>query len=175
MKPSLVVGLIGIALISLVGYQRIRGSHQTAMRAVQEQLRKEQADQRAQQDTATLFRQIEEYQQHLPTPTDESWLINRVTAAVQTSGLQLISIAQDPPQNFKTFIRLGAKLQFYATYHQLGAFLAKLEGGKSFIRVDRVMVTPASQSYGKEANKTPVVQLAVSTIGLPPVEPVMAK
>lgn len=174
MKPGMVIGLIGIALISLVGYHRIRGSQQIATRALQEQLRKEQADQGAQQDTAALLRQVDAYQRRLPTPTDESWLINRVTTAAQTSGLPLLSISQDPPQNFKTFIRLGAKLQFHATYHELGAFLAKLESGEPFIRVDRVDVAPVTQILG-QAPKAPLVRLSVSTIGLPPVEPVMVK
>ena len=162
MKPMVVGAAVGLVLAYLVGYNTIYARQRGQAQVIRQQIVQEQKDQRIQHETATVLQQMERYHTQLPQEPDPSWLVHEAMAASQQAGVDIASIQQDNPQVGKQFTRLAITLQFRATYHQLGAFLDRLERSGSFIRVDQLGV-----GTSKGESKKPSVQLTLSTIYVP--------
>lgn len=182
MNPTLLIVAGGVALGGYVGYHRIHAGHAQQIQVIAAQIAQETADQDAQRQVAALFAEIEAYQQRLPQEPDPSWLVSKITEAARADGIELTSLSPDNPADQKTFLRLSAKFQFLASYHQLGRFLTQLESSRPFIRVDRVEMNPvvsaaraaraplkAEAPAVETATQPLVVRLQVSTLYVPPV------
>ena len=117
---------------------------------------------------AKLLSAIEEYRKRLPGESDPSWLVRETVALAQKADVQLTNITQEEPQQVSGFTRLAVNLQFSASYHQLGAFLDDIERAARFIRVDHMTVTRTGE---RDDQALAQIQLALSTVYLPPVLP----
>lgn len=164
MKPTLLIGVIGLALTGWIGYHGIYARQQERVHLIQAQVAQEQANQDAQQQVATLLAQIEQYHKRLPPEPDPSWLVREAVAIGQKAGLELTTITKESPQQFQQFTRLAINLHFTATYHQLGTFLDHLEQSDHFIRVEHLAVNGPQEARGPAS-----VELVLSTIYLQPV------
>ena len=78
MKPTLLLGVIGVAFMGFLGYHRINGWQQQQARLTQTQIAQEQDNQEVQADVASLLSQIEHYRKRLPREPDPSWLVREV-------------------------------------------------------------------------------------------------
>ncbi len=163
MKPIVIGMVAGLALGSLVGYNKFYASQQNRVRLIRQQLAQEKTDQQARKDTADLINQVEQYQAQLPSEPDPSWLVREAMAAGQKAGIDITSISQQNPETGKQATALSVVLQINGTYHQLGRFLDELEHAKHFIRVDQVSVS----SLHGDGDK-PSIQVTLSTLYLPP-------
>ena len=166
MKLSLLVGLIGLAAAGFVGYNFIYEPQQAQVHLIQAQIAEEQVHQQTQAEVTNLLQEVDQYRARLPQTTDPSWLVRELVALAQKAGVQLTTINQDSPQAYEPFTRLGATLQFSASYHQLGTFLDAIERSERFIRVERVHLGASDGAHGAAA-----VEIACSTLFLPPVLP----
>ena len=61
--------------------------------------------------------------------------------------------------------RLGVSLQVSASYHQLGAFLDRIERAPVFIRVDRADLSGASDTHPSSER---TIHVVLSTLYIPP-------
>ena len=163
MKPSVVLGAIGVAISSFIGYNFIYLPSQKEVKAIHTKIAGEEASQRTQKDVVELLDQIEQSRARLPKEPDPSWLAHEVVALAQKDGVQFSTISQEPPQNFQQYTRLAVTVQLSTSYHQLGSFLDALERSDHFIRVEQLNVSRASND-GKAS-----IRLTVSTFYLPPV------
>ena len=163
MKPTLLVGVIGVVLGGLIGYHGIYARHAEQRRLIYAQIAQEQTDQQMQAEGAALLTQIEQYRKRLPEEPDPSWLVREAVELGQKAGLELTTISQESPKPFAQFVRLAIILQFTATYHQLGTFLDYLEGSERFIRVDHLDLQSPRDASGPAS-----VGLTLSTFYLPP-------
>lgn len=148
MKQTFLIGAIGLALTGFFGYHTIYARQQERVRVIQAQIAARQADRKAQEDVAALLAQFEKYRQGLPDEPDPSWLANKAMTIGQRAGLELTTISQESPQPFQQFTRLTVKLEFTATYHQVGTFLDELERSGHFIRVDALELGAPSSAGG---------------------------
>lgn len=164
MKSVLLLAGIEVALAGWFGYNFLHLPGQRQMAFIRGQSAQEQATQQTQAEVAGLLNALEEQRGPLAPEPDPSWLVRQMVALADKSGLQLTTIAQEPPQELEQYTRLGALLQFSASYHQLGTFLDEIERSPYFIRVDRISLIPAS-----EREQPASVRLGVSTIYVPPI------
>ena len=163
MKPVLLVGGIGVAIIALIGYNFIYVPRRHEVRVIETQRAEERVKQETAAEVAALLHQIERYRKRLPQEPDPSWLVREVVALAQKSGVEIASITQTAPQALGQFTLLAASVQFRASYHQLGRFLDDIERSDRFIRVESIHVAPFA---GEELAS---IQLTFSTLFLPPV------
>jgi hypothetical protein len=136
-----VVGLVAVAMALPLGMQ-IRRRHEIRRRAALEQLASEQALHETYAQLNTAFGEIQRHRRRLPDAPDPSWLVTEAVALGEMEGLQLTSIAQEQPREFPQYTRVAIALEFEAMYHQLGAFLDRVERSQRFMRVDRLEVIP---------------------------------
>lgn len=163
MKTTLLVGALTLAVAAPAGYNIVKG-YREKVHLVQAQLVKEQAVQQAQADVAATLRQIDQYRKRLPPDPSPSWLVTEAVALGEQSRLRFTTIDQESPVEFPQFTRLAATFEFTASYHELGAFLDRVERSERFIRVERLQVDP-SREEGGEA----LIRLTLSTVHVPPV------
>ena len=163
MKPTFLVGVIGLALTGVIGYHGLYVRQQERAHLIHAQAEQEQAKQDTQQELASLLIQIEQYRKRLPPEPDPSWLVREAVAFGQKAGLELTTIAKESPQQFQQFTRLAISVQFTATYHQLGTFLDYLESSDRFIRVEHLEMSSPKETEGKAS-----IRLVLSTVYLPP-------
>lgn len=165
MKASTILGVIGVALAGWLGYNNLYVPQQRQAQELAAQIEQEHANQRAQADVAAQLQRIERYRVRLAQEPDPSSLVRNVVSLAQTAGLQVTSLIQELPQQRDSATRLGVTLQFTASYHQVGAFVAALERSRNFIRIERVRITH-SEEEGPVA-----IQMNLSTLHLPQLLP----
>jgi Tfp pilus assembly protein PilO len=163
MKPAFLLGAMGIALAGLIGYNTVYVPQQQQMGLIRAQIAQEQANQQTAAEGLAQLQEIERYRTHLPPEPNPSWLARELVVLAQRSGVQLTTITQGAPQESGQFTHLTVNVQFTASYHQLGMFLDDLERSDRFIRVDRINVSRPTPE------ERPSIQLACSTVYLPPV------
>lgn len=161
MKPTLLIGIAGVALTVIVGYNGIYVPQRGQVSQIQAQLAEEQATQRMRVEVASLLESIEQHRKQLPQEPDPSWFVREVVALTKHADVQVATITQDSPQAVGPFTRLGVTLQCAASYHQLGTFLDDVERSDHFLQVERVNVTRV------EDGKPAAIQLVLSTMYLP--------
>ena len=166
MNTSSVIGVIGVALVGWLGYNSFYVPQQRRAQQIVADIAQEQANQRAQVEVAAQLQRVEQYRLRLAQEPDSSLLVRDVVTLTQTAGLQVTSLIQELPKQRDFATRLAVTLQFTASYHQLGAFVAALERSKHFIRIERIRMTRPEQ------NEDPVaIQMVLSTLHLPPLLP----
>ena len=163
MKPSLLLAGIGVAATLLIGYNAIHRPQQQQLGAVRAQVAAERVREETAAAAASVLQEIERYRKQLPEEPDPSWLVQEAVKLAEQSGVQLTTISQEPPQRFETFTRLGVRFQLTASYHQLGAFLDRLERSNRFIHVDSLNISQARNI----TDQIPTISLTVSTLYLP--------
>jgi Tfp pilus assembly protein PilO len=163
-KLSLLLGTVEVALALVLGYNRLYLPQQRESRRLQAQQRDHQAHQQTEDEVAAYFQQIERYRMRLAPDPTPAWLVRELVALAEESGVQVTALNQESPQPFEQFTRLAATIQVKATYHQLGAFLDRVERAERFIRVDRVDIP----QYADEA---PTVAVVFSTLYAPSLFP----
>ena len=161
MKPTLLIGIAGVALAAIVGYNAVYVPQRGQVSQIQAQLTEEQATQHMRAEVASLLESVEQRRKRLPQEPDPSWLVREMVALTKHAGVQVTTITQDPPQALGPFTRLGVTLQCAASYHQLGMFLDDVERSDHFLQVERVNVTRV------EDGKPAAIQLVLSTVYLP--------
>ena len=162
MKPTLLIGIVEVALAGFLGYNMLYLPKQREVQRVRAQQGEERTHQQTQTEVAAYLQQIERYRKRLPPEPDPAWLVRELVDLAKEPGVQLTSISQDEPQSLGQFTRLAVRLQLSATYHQLGSFLDAVERSDHFMRVDRLDI----QQQG--STDRPAIQLTFSTLYVSP-------
>lgn len=165
MKPTLLLGAMMVAFAAYFGYHVVYLPQQAERRQVPVALDQEQANQRAQAEVAAIARSIESFRRRLPPEADASWLVNQVPSLANEAGVQVTRMVPEPLRDMNGVTRLGVELQVTATYHQLGAFLDRLERAAVFIRVDRVDL---DHTAAAEPSSQRAARVILSTLYVPP-------
>ena len=164
-KSTFLMGVIGLALGGLVGYDRVYVPSQQRVHQIHTQIAQEEEQQQTKTEVAALLLQIDQYRKRLPDEPDPSWLIREVVAHAKQAGVQLTTINQAPPQTFPEFTHLSVNLQFTASYHQLGTFLDAIERSNRLIRVEQLHLRAVDEG---NADAQATIQLVLGTLYLPP-------
>ncbi len=167
MKPALLLGTIGVALLGVFGYHRMHLQQQEQGRLIQSQIAQEQTNQQAQVDAATALKQLEQYRKPLPPEPDPSWLVHEVGELAQKTGIQFTTLSQAVPQDLRSFTRMTITFPFTASYHQLGTFLNAIETAPMFMHIDHLEIMEPKEKDREEG--TTAVRMTVSTVYLPPI------
>lgn len=162
MKPVVLIAALGVVLGGFVSYNYVHKPHQQKLRRMEASIQEERARHALQEDVAALLTQVEQYRKRLASEPDVSVLYREVVALAEQAGVQVTTIAQEPPQPLQQYTRLGVNLQFSASYHQLGTFIDHLERSPLFIHVDRL---EAGDPFSGDQVS---VKLSLSTLYLPP-------
>jgi len=165
LKQTLLLGTIIVAFAGFFGYHKVYRPQQAKLAEYPRALEREQADYQAQADVAALAERVESYRRRLPPEANTSWLVNQVISVANDVGVQVTRIVPEPLRDVQGVTRLGVSLQVTASYHQVGAFLDRIERSPVFIRVDR-----AELSGGGETASSPerTIQIVLSTLYVPP-------
>ena len=158
-------GAIIVAFAGFFGYHFVYRPQQAKLAEYPRVLEHQQADYQAQADVAALVERVESYRRRLPAQADTSWLVNEVVSVANDVGVQVTRIVPEPSRDFQGMTRLGVSLQASASYHQLGAFLDRIERAPVLIRVDRADLSGASDANPSSER---AIQLVLSTLYLPP-------
>ena len=170
MKPSFLVGAIGVALSGLLGYHFIYARSQGQASVIQAQITEQQANQKAQAEVGALLRDVERYRKRLPAEPEPSWLVRETVALARNVGLELASISPESPQVGPQVTRLVIAVQFDATYHELGAFLDQIERSGHFLRIENIRLGGPTA----RAPERTTVSMSLSTLYLPPAAKLIA-
>ena len=165
MKETLLAGTIIVALTSYFSYHTLYERQQVERVRLQAALREERANQLSQTEVATVLRDIERYRERLSPTRETSWLVNQVLTLADAAGVSLTTIVPEPPRAVGGFTSLGVALQFTASYHELGAFLDRVEHATPFIRVDHVEVSPPT---AKTPDSGAFVRIILRTLYMSP-------
>ena len=159
-----VIGFVIFAVTGWVGYNKVWSGSQERLRAIDAQIKSETELQRTQVAVAEVLIRIEQYRERLAPSPDPSWLANQVNSIGQQAGLKTFNTDQETPQETSQYTRLAVRLDFPATYHQLGRFLDSLERADALFRVERLDVGRPVKDGDPSA-----VSMTVSTLYVPPV------
>lgn len=162
MKPMVLMAGLGVVLGGFLSYNYVHKSQQQQVRRIKASIDQERAKHQWQEEVAVLLQQVEQYRKRLAAEADSSILYREVVALAQQAGVQVTTIAQEPPQTFQQYTRLGVNLQLSASYHQLGAFIDRLEQAPLFIHVDHL---EAGEPFSGDQVS---VKLVLSTLYVPP-------
>ena len=165
-KQTLLLGTIIVAFASFFGYHMVYRPQQAKLAEYPRVFEREQADYQAQADVAALVERVEAHRRRLPPEANTSWLVNEVVSVANDVGVQVTRIVPEPPRDLQGVTRLGVSLQVTASYHQLGAFLDRIERAAVFIRVDRADLSGASDINNPSSERT--IQVVLSTLYIPP-------
>jgi Tfp pilus assembly protein PilO len=165
LKQTLLLGTIIVAFAGFFGYHVAYVPQRAKLSEYPRVLEREQADYQAQAEVAALVERIESYRRRLPPKTDTSWLVNEVVSVANDVGVQVTRIVPEPPRDVQGVTRLGVSLQVSASYHQLGAFLDRIERAPVFIRIDRADLSGPSEV---NASSERTIHVVLSTLSVPP-------
>lgn len=165
LKQTLLLGTIIVAFAGFFGYHMVYRPQQAKVAEYPRVLEREQADYQAQADAAALMERVESYRRQLPPEADTSWLVNEVVSVANDVGVQVTRIVPEPPRDLEGVTRLGVSVEVSASYHQLGAFLDRIERAPVFIHVDRADVADASTG---DSSSERTIHVVLSTLYIPP-------
>ena len=163
-KPSVLVGAIGVAIVFLVGYNWIYVPGRKQVGVIRAQIAQEQLRQRTAAEINTLLQEVERYRKRLPPEPAPSWLVRELRPLAEGANVQLIRIAQEPPRTLSQATRLAVSLDIVASYHQLGAFLDAVERSERFIQVEQI----AFHATNAKRGEAPSMTVRFSTLSLTP-------
>jgi Tfp pilus assembly protein PilO len=169
MNPPVLTVMIGLVVVvsGFVGYNNIYKPHEAEVRQIQTKIAEETANQTMQADTAAVLKQVESYRKRLPPARDPAWLADQVLAIADRTGLQLSSIGRDAPAEVGGGLtRLSVSLSGFATYHEVGAFVDEVERSQSYLRIEKLTISPSGDATTGEKGS---VQIQVSSVYVPPV------
>ena len=169
MKPSLVSGIIVLALSGYFGYHIGYVRPRETLQQVQKGLKEAQQEQELRSEVAVSLEKLEREQKQFAPKADPDWLLQEVGKLTRDAGVQVTSLSPQPIQKQSEFTQLAVSLQFEATYHQLGQFLSHVEHAEHAIRIDELDVSPQRANAGRAQ-----VRLVLSTLYVPPVAGVEA-
>ena len=164
-QQTLLPGVMIVAFAGFFGYHMVYRPQQAKLAEYPLELAREQVEYQAQADVAALVERLESYRRRLPPEANTSWLVNEVVSVANDVGVQVTRIVPEPPRDLQGMTRLGVSLQVSASYHQLGAFLDRIERAPVFIRVDRTDLSGAS---GATPSSERTIQVVLSTLYIPP-------
>lgn len=164
MKPTLLSGIIVLALAGQLGYHTVYLPYQHKVRELQEQVAKQRQTHELQAQLAKSLEELEQLRKVLPAQPDTEWLVRAVGELAEEAGLQLTSIVPQSPQAVQEFTRLSVNLQLVTSYHQLGKFISLLERSKSFLKIDGLDIARREEGMAQ-------VKMTVSTLYVPSLGP----
>lgn len=165
-KPSLVSGIIVLAMTGSLGYHTAYVRPREALEHVRKQLREAQQEHELRSHVALSLGTLErERQAFAPKPQPE-WLLEEVERLAREFDITVASLTPHPTREWADGTLLIVSAQFHATYHQLGQFMSRLEGSDHLIRVDELEIAPdpAKPNLAK-------IRLVVSALYVPLPQP----
>lgn len=93
------------------------------------------------------------YEERLPEQKSLSLLLDEVSRLASESGLEIISIKPEPPEDKGRFIKFSIRLKADLTYHRLGSFLSKFESSKKFIKIENIQLRRVEEAQEEKMGK----------------------
>ncbi len=154
MKPTLVSGLMMLALTSVLGYHNIYRPHQARVQALEKQLIEQRQTQELREQVARSLEELERLEQQLPREPETEALVREISKLAEEAGVQLTSIIPQSPKPLRGFTHLSVQLQVVTSYHELGKFISVLENAKPFINIDELGLGQRDPSGSTQARMT---------------------
>ena len=164
MKATVLIGVIGVAFGGAIGYYKVYEPNLEQARLIQQKAAQLHDDWHAQDEVASLLKQVEQFRKRLPPEPEPSWLSREVVELTRHAGLELSSITANAGQEFRGITHLSVSIQFEATYHEIGMLLDDVERSDYFLRVEHL-----DMSNQHANDERPAVTLTLGTIYMPPV------
>ena len=76
------------------------------------------------------------YTKRTPEAKDTSWLLKEISRISSEEGIEISSIESGDLKERDLYFKLNVILNVYASYHQLGVFLSRVESEEKFFRVE---------------------------------------
>ncbi len=165
-KPTLVSGIIVLAFSSLAGYHMGYVRPEGIAQQIRQQVTEARQEQQLREQVAAALSFLEQQRPVLAERSDPGWLLQEISRLVEDAQLEVKSITPHPPSSAgEGMALLSVSLQFTATYHQLGHFIARLERHSRFLRIDELQVTPNPNNTRAGSVD---VRVMVSSLSIPP-------
>jgi len=84
----------------------------------------------------TTGKRLEFYSKSLPEAKDTSWLLKEISRISSEEGIETSSIESGDLKEKDLYSKLNVTLNVYASYHQLGVFLSRVESEEKFFRIE---------------------------------------
>lgn len=165
MRPSLISGIIVLALTGVLGY-KVVARHRAEAQRVRIQLEHgvQREDRRSQLEASQ--RLVESYRKRLAPEEEVVWLVRESGRLAREAEIQLSAVNPRRLRQVGGFSQLAVSLHFQTSYHQLGQFLSRIESAEHLLYVDELDFTLVRKPDGSPVAE---VNLVVSALYLPPV------
>lgn len=168
MNPSLISGLIVLALAARIGYVNIYLTGQEEVQRIRTEQKQLEELQSLRMQVTGALEQSERLRVKFGQKSEPDGLVQEVDRLAQKVGIKLSRIGPEQTREASGFLYLAVSLQVTCTYHDLGNFLSEIENSEAFfIRVDELDVSRLPDAQGFASAK-----LVLSTLYVPPlIEP----
>ena len=85
---------------------------------------------------------ISSFEDKLPTDKEVPKLLSQFQQIAEMSGVKYQSITAEPIDEKESYVRIPFKVKVKAKYPEIGKFLASLEFGNRFIKVENLQIGP---------------------------------
>lgn len=165
MKPSVISGILILALSGVIGYKMYVKDQRIAQQ-VREQLRQELELDRQRSQLEGSLRVVEAYHEHLTDQREVGWLVGAIGQLAREASVHLSAINPKRPRQLEQATQLSVSLRLTTSYHELGNFISRIESSDTFFHIDELDFRQIVREDGRvEAD----VDLVVSTYQVSPV------
>lgn len=160
-KKDLIVFALVITLAFLIGRNVIYQGALNKIASIKSEAKAEEEKNDILGAVAILDRRLKAVGERSFSTTEITHFLDKVSELAEASGIEIETFDPLPAVDTQLYIETPLKLPLRCEYHQLGRFLALMEGSQEFIWVKGVDMQKSTVTDPRE-DKTPKVNLAIS-------------
>ena len=164
-KKDLIVFALVIALAFLIGRNAIYQGALNKIASIESEIKAEEEKSDILGAIGILDRRLKAVGERSFSTTEITYFLDKVSELATASGIEIETFDPLPAVDTERYIETPLKLPLRCEYHQLGRFLALMEGSQEFIWVKGVDMQKSTVTDPRE-DMTPKVNLAVSGLYL---------
>ncbi|MCP4649320.1 MAG: type 4a pilus biogenesis protein PilO [PVC group bacterium] len=108
--------------------------------------------------------ELQKIRENMPIIKESAHFLSEVAKVAGALNMNMVSISAQPVERRKDMVKFSVQMELDTTYHQLGAFISKIEGGDLFVNVDALDIRSKSN---QETTKAAIVaEITVHTFYL---------
>ncbi|MFH2138292.1 MAG: type 4a pilus biogenesis protein PilO [Candidatus Omnitrophota bacterium] len=137
-KKTLIIGVVIFAVVLFFGGRGIYNHSITRL----VKYRQERARVQLENKVGNKLGDLQKIREGMKVVKESSQFLAEIAKISGVLNMKLVSISALPMEKRGEFIKLSVQLELDTTYHQLGAFVSKLEGEDLIMIIERLEIKP---------------------------------
>ena len=135
-QKALAIGLTVFFLILFLGG---RFMYQKSLEKLM-QYKKQRQRVELENDVAKELEKLKKMREKVKSVSETSRFLAEIAKTAGQLNIKLKSISAMPVEKHEEYVKLSVTLEIESTYHEMGMFISKLEGGELFVSMDKLEV-----------------------------------